>query len=147
MNFFSLPEWASDISKILIPLSIANLSIASAWSSGTPGENTGHVPKPTFDTRKPLLPKFLYRKPGVGVAPCLIGSAGFDPRLIERPIYYLNERNENRKTERNRKDTQTHTHTHTSKDVINSILWRINTKLNLLCNQSQKFHFIFKNLV
>lgn len=43
--------------------------MASDCSSGTPGENMGHVPRPTFDTRKPLLPKFLYRSPGVGVAP------------------------------------------------------------------------------
>lgn len=54
-----LPECASDISNILMPLSTANLSMASACSSETPGENTGQVPSPTFDTRKPLLPKFL----------------------------------------------------------------------------------------
>lgn len=51
------------------------------------GENNGHVPRPTFDIRKPLLPKFLYRNPGVIVVPCLIGSAGFEPRLTERPIF------------------------------------------------------------
>lgn len=64
-----VPECASDISKILIPLSYANLIIASACSSGTPGENMGHVPKPTFETRNPLLPRFLYRRPGVGATP------------------------------------------------------------------------------
>lgn len=63
------PECASEISKILIPLSYANLTMASACSSGTLGENMGQVPNPTFETRKPLLPKFLYRKPGVGATP------------------------------------------------------------------------------
>lgn len=59
--------------------------MASACSSGTPGENIGHVPSPTFETRNPLLPKFLYRNPGVGVPPWRIVSAGFEPKLIERP--------------------------------------------------------------
>lgn len=70
-----------------MPLSNASLTIASDCSSGTPGENIGHVPSATFDTRKPLLPKFLYRNPGVGAAPCRIGNAGFDPKLIERPRF------------------------------------------------------------
>lgn len=60
--------------------------MASDCSSETPGENTGHVPRPTFDTRSPLFPKFLYLNPGVGVEPMRFGSAGFDPRLIERPL-------------------------------------------------------------
>lgn len=64
-----VPECASDISKILMPLSTANFIIASDCSSGTPGLNTGHVPKPTFEMRRPLLPRFLYRSPGVGVDP------------------------------------------------------------------------------
>lgn len=82
---FSLPECASEMSKILIPLSMANLRMASACSSDTPGEKTGQVPRPTFETRKPLLPRFLYRKPGVGAAPCRAGNAAFEPKLIERP--------------------------------------------------------------
>lgn len=62
--------------------------MASDCSSGTPGENIGHVPSPTFDTRNPLLPKFLYRNPGVGVPPCRIVSAAFEPKLIDRPFYF-----------------------------------------------------------
>lgn len=69
-----------------MPLSYASFTIASDCSSGTPGENIGHVPKPTFETRNPLLPKFLYRNPGVGVAPWRIVNAGFEPKLIERPL-------------------------------------------------------------
>lgn len=75
------------MSNKLMPLSMASLSMASAWSSLTPGEKTGHVPRPTFEMRNPLLPRFLYRNPGVGVEPCRSGSAGFDPRLIERPTH------------------------------------------------------------
>lgn len=75
------------MSNKLMPLSMASLSMASAWSSLTPGEKTGHVPRPTFEMRSPLLPRFLYRNPGVGVEPCRSGSAGFDPRLIERPTH------------------------------------------------------------
>lgn len=80
-----LPECASEMSKMLMPLSMASLRMASAWSSGTPGEKTGQVPSPTLETRSPLLPKFLYRRPGVG-APWRIGSAAFDPKLIDRPL-------------------------------------------------------------
>lgn len=59
--------------------------MASACSSETPGENIGHVPRPTFETRKPLLPRFLYRKPGVVVVFWRIGNTGLEPKLIERP--------------------------------------------------------------
>lgn len=82
-----LPECASDISKMLMPLSKANLNIASAWSSDTPDENIGHVPRPTFEILRPLLPRFLYRKPGVGVVPGRMVNAGFEPRLIEWPMF------------------------------------------------------------
>lgn len=83
----SVSECASEMSNKLMPLSMASLSMASAWSSLTPGEKTGQVPRPTFEMRSPLLPRFLYRNPGVGVDPCRSGSAGFDPRLIERPTH------------------------------------------------------------
>lgn len=39
--------------------------IASACSSETPAENTDQVPKPTFEIRSPLFPRFLYRKPKI----------------------------------------------------------------------------------
>lgn len=81
-----IPECASDKSKILIPLSTANLIIVSACSSDTDGAKMDHVPRPTLLIRKPLLPKFLYRKPGVALVQWRIGSPGFEPRLIERPI-------------------------------------------------------------
>lgn len=55
-------------------------------------EKIGHVPRPTFDTRNPLLPKFLYLKPGVGVEPCRIVSAGFEPKLMERPLGFENKK-------------------------------------------------------
>lgn len=57
--------------------------IASACSSETPGEKIGHDPNPTFETRKPLLPKFLYLKPGVGAIPARSGIAGFEPKLMD----------------------------------------------------------------
>lgn len=65
---------------------MANFRMASDCSSDTLGENTGQVPKPTFEIRNPLFPRFLYRNPGVGVEPWRIGMAGLDPRLIDRPI-------------------------------------------------------------
>lgn len=57
--------------------------IASACSSVTPGEKMGHVPSPTFEIRRPLLPKFLYLKPGVGAIPARSGIAGFEPKLMD----------------------------------------------------------------
>lgn len=62
-----IPECASDRSKRLIPLSDASLIIDSACSFDTLGLNIDHVPNPTLLQRRPLLPKFLYRNPGVGV--------------------------------------------------------------------------------